>query len=145
MTLFSQMRGLPVLTLTDAVEIGVVRSVTLDVATGTLTHLHVGPDTRKSRRKESVLPWEALHAVGADAVLLRADAPPAPGPDGSPDVPDAVGLRVLTEGGEERGTVRDLSFDPESGRLDALITSLGQYRPDRLLGLGDYALVVRSG
>lgn len=145
MTLFSQMRGLPVLTLTDAVEIGVVRSVTVDVAGGTVTHLHVGPHTRGRGRKESVLPWEALHAVGTDAVLLSADTPPSPGPDGSPDVPHAIGLRVLTEGGEERGTVRDLSFDPESGRLDALVTSLGQYRPDQLLGLGDYALVVRTG
>ncbi|WP_329360807.1 PRC-barrel domain-containing protein [Streptomyces sp. NBC_01483] len=58
---------------------------------------------------------------------------------------EVLGVRVLTEDGDERGTVRDISFDPVTGRVTKMCTTLGDIPGDRLIGLGDYALVVRTG
>jgi sporulation protein YlmC with PRC-barrel domain len=58
---------------------------------------------------------------------------------------DLLGRRVLTETGTEHGTVLDVAFDTRTGRLLAVFTTRGELPADRLLGLGDYALVVRAG
>ncbi|MEV5439280.1 PRC-barrel domain-containing protein [Streptomyces sp. NPDC052682] len=137
MMLFSQARGLPVVTLTDADELGVVRSLIVDAASGAVTHVQV---RGRRPRKETVLPWDALHAVGPDAVLVRSAAPV-----GLPPQHELLGRRVLTEAGDAHGTVQDAVFDPATGRVQAVRTTLGELPADRLLGLGDYALVVRAG
>ncbi|MFF5979017.1 PRC-barrel domain-containing protein [Streptomyces olindensis] len=138
MMLFSQARGLPVLTLADAEEIGVVRSLTVDAASGVVTHVRV---RGRHSRKETVLAWGALHAVGPDAVLVRSAAAPAEVPPHH----ELPGLRILAETGDELGTVQDVAFEPETGRLEAVVGARVEVPADRLLGLGDYALVVRAG
>ncbi|MFF7853308.1 PRC-barrel domain containing protein [Streptomyces sp. NPDC007904] len=136
--LFSWMRGLPVLTLGDASLVGVVRAVTADVASARVTHVRI----RRGRlRREAVLAWEALDAVGPDMLIVRSPA----GPAEAPPHRDLLGSRVLTECGEERGTVLDAAFDPVGGRVEAVLTTFGELPADRLLGLGDHALVIRSG
>ncbi|MGC2999114.1 PRC-barrel domain containing protein [Streptomyces sp. G35A] len=136
--LFSWMRGLPVLTLGDASLVGVVRAVTVDVAPARVTHVRI----RRGRlRREAVLAWEALDAVGPDMLIVRSPA----GPAEAPPHRDLLGSRVLTECGEERGTVLDAAFDPVGGRVEAVLTTFGELPADRLLGLGDHALVIRSG
>ncbi|MFF3516250.1 PRC-barrel domain-containing protein [Streptomyces sp. NPDC002573] len=136
---FSEARGLPVVTLGEAREIGALASLALDAAAGRITHLRVaGPHGRK----ETAVAWNALHAVGADAVIVASDVPPDPGPPGQRH--EVLGILVLSEEGEERGTVQDLVFDPSTGRIDKVVTTLGEVAGDRLLGLGDYALVVRA-
>ncbi len=134
--LLSQARGLPVLTLEEAEELGVVRSLTVDAASGVVTHVRV----RGRHRKDTVLPWGALHALGPDAVLVRSAAPPAQVPPHH----ELQGLRILAETGDRLGTVQDVAFEPETGRLEAVRTAEGDLPADRLLGLGDYALVVRA-
>ncbi|MEU4656889.1 PRC-barrel domain-containing protein [Streptomyces sp. NPDC023723] len=136
MTLFSEIHGLPVVTLADAAELGTVTSLAVDAAAGTVTHLRV---RGRRRRQETVLPWAALHAVGPDAVLVRSADPAGPVPPHDP-----VDSRVLTDAGDEAGTVRDLVFDPDTGRVLRVVTAYGDIPADRLLGLGDYALVVRA-
>ncbi|OUC94979.1 PRC-barrel domain-containing protein [Streptomyces swartbergensis] len=138
MMLFSQARGLPVLTLTDADEIGVLKSLTVDAPSGVVTHVRV---RGRHSRKESVLAWGALHAIGPDAVLVRSAAAPSEVPPHH----ELPGLRILTETGYELGTVQDVVFEPETGRIEAVRTAHGDLPADRLLGLGDYALVVRAG
>jgi sporulation protein YlmC with PRC-barrel domain len=140
--MFSQAHGLPVVTLGGADEIGVVESLTVDAASGTVSHARIAP---ARGRKETTVPWNAFHAFGPDAVLVRSDIPLDPGPAPSPPHRDALRARVLTEDGDERGTVKDISFDPATGRVEKIYTALGEIPGDRLLGLGDYALVVRSG
>jgi sporulation protein YlmC with PRC-barrel domain len=136
--LFSWMRGLPVLTLGDASLVGVVRAVTADVASARVTHVRI----RRGRlRREAVLAWEALDAVGPDMLIVRSPA----GPAEAPPHRDLLGSRVLTECGEERGTALDAAFDPVGGRVEAVLTTFGELPADRLLGLGDHALVIRSG
>jgi sporulation protein YlmC with PRC-barrel domain len=138
MMLFSQARGLPVLTLAEAEEIGVLRSLTVDAPAGVVTHVRV---RRRHSRRESVLAWGALQAVGPDAVLVRSAAAPSEVPPHH----ELPGLRILTETGDGLGTVQDVVFEPETGRLEVIRTAHGDLPADRLLGLGDYALVVRAG
>jgi sporulation protein YlmC with PRC-barrel domain len=138
MMLFSQARGLPVLTLTEADEIGVLKSLTVDAPAGVVTHVRV---RRRHSRRESVLAWGALHAVGPDAVLVRSTAAPSEVPPHR----ELPGLRILTETGDGLGTVQDVVFEPETGRIEAIRTAHGDLPADRLLGLGDYALVIRAG
>ncbi|MFI5685136.1 PRC-barrel domain-containing protein [Streptomyces sp. NPDC051636] len=140
--LYSQVRNLPVLTLTDAAEIGVVKALTVDAAARAVTHVRVGA---RHGRGDTVLPWEALHAVGADAVLVRRDPAAETSAPAAPPHHEALHQRILTEAGDERGTVQDLAFDPETGRVETVFTALGTIPADRLLGLGDYAMVVRAG
>ncbi|MER5539083.1 PRC-barrel domain-containing protein [Streptomyces mirabilis] len=140
MTLFSEIRGLPVVTLGEANELGVVRSLTIDVVSGLVGQVRLSP---ARGRKEIAIDWSALHVIGPDAVLVRSgialDTAPPPTPV------EILGLRVLTEDGDERGTVRDIAFDPVTGRVEKMRTALGDIPGDRLVGLGDYALVVRTG
>ncbi|MET9761009.1 PRC-barrel domain-containing protein [Streptomyces sp. NPDC006372] len=138
MMLFSQARGLPVLTLTEADEIGVVRSLTVDAPSGVVTHVRV---RGRHARKDTVLAWGALHAVGPDAVLVRSATAPAEVPPHH----ELPGLRILAETGDQLGIVQDVVFEPETGRIEAVRTVQGDLPADQLLGLGDYALVVRAG
>jgi sporulation protein YlmC with PRC-barrel domain len=134
--LFSEARGLPVLTLDDARELGAVKALTVDAASGVVTHVRV----RGPHRTETVLPWGALHALGPDAVLVRSAAAPAEVPPHH----ELPGLRILAETGDQLGTVQDVAFEPGTGRLEAVLTAHGDLPPDRLLGLGEHALVVRA-
>lgn len=136
MMLFSEARGLPVLTLDDAHELGAVQALTVDAASGVVTHVRV----RGPHRKETVLPWGALHALGPDAVLVRSAAAPAEVPPHH----ELPGLRILAETGDQLGTVQDGAVEPGTGRLEAVLTAHGDLPPDRLLGLGEHALVVRA-
>ncbi|MDQ0753647.1 uncharacterized protein YrrD [Streptomyces africanus] len=138
MMLFSQARGLPVRTLTEAEEIGVLKALTVDAPAGVVTHVRV---RRRHSRKESVLAWGALHAIGPDTVLVRS----ATAPSEVPPHHELPGVRILTETGDGLGTVQDVVFEPETGRIEAIRTAHGDLPADRLLGLGDYALVVRAG
>ncbi|MCW7940836.1 hypothetical protein AAW14_02165 [Streptomyces hygroscopicus] len=138
MTSYAQARGLPVVTLGDAREIGELTSLALDAVAGRLTHVLVSG----RGRKETAVAWDALHAVGPDAVLVEPDFRPESVPPGPRH--EALGSRVLSEDGAEHGAVQDLVFDPSTGRIETVVTTLGEVRGDRLLGLGDFALVVRA-
>ncbi|WP_336621073.1 PRC-barrel domain-containing protein [Streptomyces sp. DH24] len=135
--LFTQVRGLPVRGAGIGAEVGVLQSLTVDVAAGTVTQLRV----RTGRLGKAVLPWSALRSFGPGGVIV--DAPHSPGP--VPPHHDVLDRRILTDAGELRGTVLDVAFDQDTGRIEAVFTTLGEVPPRRLLGLGDYALVVLAG
>ncbi|GAA3861744.1 PRC-barrel domain-containing protein [Streptomyces sp. NPDC003631] len=139
MTTYSRVRGLPVVTLGEAQEIGTLASLTVDAAGGRITHIRV---TGRRGRAQGAVGWNALHAIGTDAVLVESDVLPQAGPPGPGN--EALGVRVLSEDGDDRGTVQDIVFDASSGRIEKVVTTLGEVAGDRLLGLGDHALVVRG-
>ncbi|MCX4572372.1 PRC-barrel domain-containing protein [Streptomyces sp. NBC_01571] len=141
MTLFSEINGLPVVTLGEATEIGVVKSLTIDAEAGLVSRLRIA---RARGRKETSLAWDVLHAVGPDAVLVRSETVLDTLPSTAPPHREALGARVLTESGDERGTVRDIAFDPATGRIEGIRTTSGEFPGELLIGLGDYALVVRT-
>lgn len=138
MILFSRVRGLPVTVAGERGRSGVVAALTVDSAAGAITHVRV---RRGLLHGETVLAWADVAAVGPDGLVVRSPA----GPAEPPPHRDLPGSRVLTDTGEERGTVLDAAFDPVTGRIEAVLTSLGEFPADRLLGLGDHALVVRAG
>ncbi|MFI9727057.1 PRC-barrel domain-containing protein [Streptomyces sp. NPDC102359] len=135
--LFSEVCGLPVAGA-DGVRLGAVRSLTVDAASGRVTHARIG---RGRWRRDTVVAWDDLRAAGPGLLAVRPAAGPA---HRVPARRELLGSEVLTECGEEHGTVLDAAFDPSTGRLDAVLTSLGEVGADRLLGLGDHALVVRD-
>lgn len=135
--LFTEVRGLPVLTGDGERRLGAVTSLTVDAAAGVVSHVRF----RAGRlRGESVLAWEAVRSLGPGALRVG----PAAEPDAAPPGHDLLGHRVLTEAGVERGTVLDVAFDPRTGRVLALFTTRGEVSPGRMMGLGDHALVVRE-
>ncbi|AKZ53988.1 conserved exported protein of unknown function [Streptomyces ambofaciens ATCC 23877] len=135
--LFTEVRGLPVVPA-GAGPLGTVTSLTVDIASGAVSHVRLRGGLF---RKETVLPWDAVRAIGPGAVRVR----PAAVPDRAPHRHDLLGRQVLTDAGGGHGTVLDVAFVPETGRVLAVFTTRGEVAPDRLIGLGDHALVVRAG
>ncbi|WP_171169163.1 PRC-barrel domain-containing protein [Streptomyces sp. I05A-00742] len=141
MMLFSGTKGLPVVTADEAVELGTVEALAVEPLLGLVGHLRLtgGPARGKGRHW---LPWSLVRAAGPDAVIVRSAAEPVVAEE--PDHHEILGSRVLTDGGDEYGTVKDVAFDPTTGRIGTVHTTLGPVPGHRLLGLGDYALVVRA-
>ncbi|MFA3873510.1 hypothetical protein ABS735_07450 [Streptomyces sp. MMCC 100] len=138
MMLFTEVRGLAVLPPGGSGPLGTVTSLTVDIVSGSVSHVRFR-DGRFGR--EMALPWDAVHTIGPGAVRLRAAAVPEP----VPSQHDLLGHRVLVDTGTEHGTVLDVAFDTRTARVLALFTTRGELPADSLLGLGEYALVVRAG
>ncbi|MEV4437365.1 hypothetical protein [Streptomyces sp. NPDC049555] len=137
--LFSALRHCPVVGIEEAADLGRVEAVGLAPAGAAVAHLRVSGAGRHPR----LVPWSAVHAAGPDAVLVRAAEVADDGEEEAPGQHEALGTRVLTDLGNEHGTVEDVAFDPATGRIHTLYTTLGAVPGERVMGLGDYALVVR--
>ncbi|MEV7817811.1 PRC-barrel domain-containing protein [Streptomyces flaveolus] len=138
--LFSQALGLPVITADDATTVGKVADLTVDAHDATVAAVRLSGAADRTE----ALPWSAVEAVGTDAVIVHSRVTAEQGQDRVPAHHRALGSRVLTEHGVEHGTVRDIAFDPVSGRILTLYTALGEIAGARLMGLGSYAAVVRA-
>ncbi|MFD7406206.1 PRC-barrel domain-containing protein [Streptomyces sp. NPDC059866] len=137
---FSKTRGLPVITAGEAASLGTVADLTIDAHTASVAYLRLSGTSGHA----DALAWNAVEAVGPDAVIVHSRIAAEAAPDKAPVHHEALGIRVLTEHGVEHGTVKDIAFAPTSGRILTLYTALGEISGDRLLGLGSYALVVRA-
>jgi uncharacterized protein YrrD len=117
----SQINGLPVVTVHGGGDVAEVRDVIYSPEAGRLVGLTLNKRGFFSGRLREVLPAEAIHAIGRDAVMvvdesslvLPEDAPDEvahPGTDRN-----VIGDDVLTESGVSLGTVRDLALVVGSG------------------------------
>ncbi|WP_030342265.1 PRC-barrel domain-containing protein [Streptomyces sp. NRRL S-1022] len=138
--LFSQAFGLPVITADDATSMGKVADLTVDAQDATVAAVRLSGAAGRAE----ALAWSAVESVGPDAVIVRSRVTAEQGQDRLPAHHRVLGSRVLTEHGVEHGTVRDVAFDPVSGRVLTLYTALGEIAGTRLMGLGSYAAVVRA-
>ncbi|MET9447316.1 PRC-barrel domain-containing protein [Streptomyces cinerochromogenes] len=138
--LFSQAFGLPVITADDATTVGKVADLTVDARNATVAAVRLSGAADRTE----ALAWSAVEAVGPDAVIVHSRVTAEQGQDHVPAHHRILGSQVLTEHGAEHGTVRDIAFDPASGRLLTLYTALGEIAGARLMGLGSYAAVVRA-
>jgi uncharacterized protein YrrD len=144
MTRFADVDGKPVLSRDSAEELGHVTGVAIALDPPRVTSLVV-----RSGRKTGVVPRERVASFGPDAVVVGSDdawREPSTDDDegaaGGRSVP--VGTRVLTDAGNELGTVSDAEFDPGNGTVVAVFAQDVPIDAQRLRGLGSYALVVRA-
>jgi uncharacterized protein YrrD len=110
----SLIRGLPVVTIDGGEDVAEVRDIVYSPEAGRVVGLTLNKRGFLSGRRREVLPADAIHAIGADAVMiddessliLPQDAPAevAAPPSGR----DVTGNEVLTEGGTSLGRVRDV-------------------------------------
>jgi uncharacterized protein YrrD len=123
---------------------------------GTVSHLLVTADGRRvaavvmgKGKKASLVDWSQLTGFGTDAVMVGdeaalrqpADAREHAAAEGKLEL---IGRRLLSESGNELGTVDDVTFDPASGALEALHGGAHQVAADAVLGAGSYAVVVAA-
>ncbi|MET9646377.1 hypothetical protein AB0K71_09355 [Streptomyces syringium] len=139
--LFSQARGLPVVTAGEAAELGTVDALTIDASAQSISHLRLSGTRAKGH---AVLAWDLVRTVGQDAVIAHCAPTAETTPTAAPAHREALGSRVLTDLGDEHGSVKDIAFDPTTGHIHTLYTTRGPVPGPRLIGLGDYALVVRA-
>lgn len=121
---------------------------------GTLGHFLVDATERRIAavvvgrgKKAQLVDWEHVSGFGADAVMVSDEgALRSPSDDreraGADGKLDLVGKRVLTDRGNELGTLDDVTFDPETGVLQTLRIGGREMPAPSLLGGGSYAVVV---
>jgi sporulation protein YlmC with PRC-barrel domain len=140
MMLFSQARGRPVITSSEAEALGTVDDLTIDPHTKSISSVRLAADSAH----HGPIAWSAVNAFGPDAVIVHSRTAAEAGTVSVPEHYKALGSRVLTDLGNEHGTVEDIAFDPMTGKVETIYTSLGSVPGEHLMGLGSYALVVRA-
>src|SRR4051812_28214009 len=134
-------RRRPVVDTSTARTIGHVDGFLIEVEAARITGLRVDADG-----STSVLAWDRLAAFGPDAVtvsdsnVLRPPADSAEQRRSDPSL-DPIGKIAIEETGNGLGTVTDVDFDPASGALRAVITEVYELPAEKLMGLGEYAMV----
>ena len=139
---FQRAAGRKVLSRASAQDLGTVDHLLLDAQRPQIAAVIIGKG-----KKAQLVEWAHLSGFGPDAVMVGDEAalrPPADdreraAADGKLEL---VGKRVLTEKGNELGTVDDVTFDPDTGALATLRIGDREIPADRLLGSGSYAIVV---
>lgn len=141
--LVSEAHGHKVVSTSDASTAGVVDGFVLDPAAGTVAGLTL----KKTAGDGSVLPWSDITAFGVDAVTI-ADASLIVTPQG--ELAELGGKahhfakkKVLTTAGLQVGTVRDIDFDPATGKIMSILTDDQPVDGSSLVGIGSYAVMVR--
>ena len=142
--LFSEVTGRKVVSTDTATTIGKVADYVVDPRLPGIVALTLA----KTPSLGSVLPWAGITAVGTDAVTVpTADAVVLPDPhvtELAAKPHTLLGKRVLSTAGIELGVLRDVDFDPITGRLAALLLDTGPVDATRLVGVGSYAVIVRA-
>jgi sporulation protein YlmC with PRC-barrel domain len=139
---FRRSAGRRVVSRASAQELGTVSHLLLDAPARRITAVIVG-----AGRKAHLVEWAELSGFGPDAVMVKDEGalrPPADereraAADGRFEL---VGKRVLTEVGTELGLVDDVTFDADTGQVEALRVKEQDIPATSLLGSGSYAVVV---
>ncbi|MDP9005564.1 MAG: PRC-barrel domain-containing protein [Actinomycetota bacterium] len=93
--------------------------------------------------------WSAVSGLGTDAVVIESEEHLRPAADAREERAlggdlDWKGKRVLSDHGNEVGTVTEIELDENTGAIEVVETTSGRVSADRLLALGSYCLVVRQ-
>jgi uncharacterized protein YrrD len=110
----SQIRGLPVVTVRGGQDVAEVRDVIYDPEAGRLVGVSLNQRGFLAGRRREVLPAEAIHAIGQDAMMVL-DESSLVAPESAPDEiahpateRNILDNDILTEGGTSLGKVTDL-------------------------------------
>jgi uncharacterized protein YrrD len=110
----SQIRGLPVVTVQGGEDVAEVRDVIYSPEAGRLVGVTLNKRGFLAGRSREVLPAEAIHAIGQDAVMVLEESNLVAPEDAPEDVGhpaterNVLGDDILTEGGASLGKVADL-------------------------------------
>ena len=138
--LLKELTGTRVMSKASAEKMGKVEGAVFDVPPRRVVALQVGRD--------ELVDWDDVSGVGADAVVVESE-------DRVRNVADAheeramagdfdwKGKRVLSDHGNELGTVTEVELDEVSGRIEVVETTEGRLAADRLRAVGPYCVVVR--
>ncbi|WP_420452469.1 hypothetical protein [Ilumatobacter sp.] len=136
--------GHRVVAIDTAEEIGEIRHFVVSADVTRIERLHV--DGRK--KKAVFAEWSDLESFGDDRVMVVSSGAPTESSD-ERDIEAArghielIGSRILDTAGFERGTVRDATFESETGEIVALVSSDEEEIPaGSVRSLGSYAVVV---
>ena len=94
--------------------------------------------------------WAQVSSFGPDAIMVADELalrPPVDdreraAADGKLEV---LGKHALTEGGNQIGTLDDVTFDPQTGTIEMLRVGNREIAAGALLGSGSYAVVLDRG
>ncbi|MDW7982480.1 MAG: PRC-barrel domain-containing protein [Thermomicrobium sp.] len=116
------LRGMPVIAVESGERLGEVHDALIDPVDRRIALLRVRRGGR-FRGDLSDVSFGHLQSLGRDAVMVpnRATLRPASEAPSLLRIDELVGLRVVTERGEARGTIDDAEFDPANGTLTALV------------------------
>ncbi len=142
---FRRAAGRKVISRTSARNVGAVDHLLVDAEQRRIAAVIVGRGN-----KAQLVDWAELSGFGPDAVMvddegaLRSpvDDNERAGTDGKLEL---VGKRVLTERGNELGTLDDVTFDPATGAVEMLRIGDREVPARSLLGGGPYAVVLDAG
>lgn len=110
----SQIRGLPVVSVHSGEDVAEVRDVIYSPESGRLVGVTLNKRGFFAGRSRDVLPDEAIHAIGQQAVMVLDESSLVAREDAADDVGhppterNVLGDDVLTEGGSSLGKVVDL-------------------------------------
>ncbi|HYN73275.1 MAG TPA: PRC-barrel domain-containing protein [Nakamurella sp.] len=142
--LFSEAMGRKVVSTDTASTVGQVSDYVVDPRLPGIVALTLS----RTSSRGSALPWPNIIAFGVDAVTVPGAAAVVEADQylaelaGKPHT--LLHKRVLTTSGVQLGTVLDVDFDPNLGRLAALILERGPIDAARLLGVGSYAVMMQA-
>ncbi|HEY8885379.1 MAG TPA: PRC-barrel domain-containing protein [Chloroflexota bacterium] len=120
----SELTNRPIVSLNGGVKVGEVSDLTLDA-----TKVQVSAVLLRGNNGNSVVPYPAVRHIGPDAVTIDdsgiVQAPVNHGGSAERRISTLTGLPVLNEQGIVIGSVDDLEFDEESGRVTAFLIHRG--------------------
>ncbi len=144
---FSEAEGHKVVSTSTAETVGRVKRLVVDPSSRRVVAL----DLKKTRDAKG-LAWGDIAAFGADAVTVTEEDKLA---EHSEEVSQLarkelriLGKRVLSADGDELGAVRDVDFDPATGKVTSILledaTGPSEVAGSKLVGIGSYAVVVSA-
>jgi sporulation protein YlmC with PRC-barrel domain len=142
--LFSEAKGRKIVSTSSADTVGKVHGFVVDAESRSVLAVNV-----KKADSGDTLAWADIAGFGSDAVTVTgperitaadADVQAKSGKDKA-----VLGKRVLSTGGAELGTVKDVEFDPSTGSITSLVLESTSVPGGGLIGIGSYAVVVDKG
>ena len=144
MTALRDLIGRRVVSGGTAEALGEVDGVLVDTATRHVTDVYV-----RHGRSDTFVSWGEINAIGPDAIVLGAEVSPrAPQSDREKAAAagklTVLGKRVLDDLGFGHGELADLDFDDRSGAVTSISIDDATLAAESLIGIGSYAVVIRS-
>lgn len=104
--------------------------------------------TVKGTKAGDVIEWPAITAFGVDAVTIDSEGAITTSSGTVRELAAKdhriMGKLVLSADGDARGKVTDAEFDGTTGQISFIMVDGAPVAGDRLVGLGRYAVVVRT-